>query len=227
MDPPTEGFWQKMMNYQSIALLALAGLLAAGAIAPAAAQTREGFYGGISLKERGTGVSFGQLATPSLLSAAAAEPVSRQQVFGGYRWRSDLAVEAAFAKSESYALKPFGTGTPGGVGLMLGSRDDTGVRGAWNVDVVGSYTFLRTFAFYGRVGFAQTEAAAGGAANLLAGDVRRYREGMNYGLGLRYDVNRALGVNLEYTRFGRFAFDSFNSTLPENDQLRLGMQFRF
>jgi opacity protein-like surface antigen len=50
---------------------------------------------------------------------------------------------------------------------------------------------------------------------------------MNYGLGLRYDVNRALGVNLEYTRFGRFAFDSFNSTLPDSDQLRLGVQLRF
>ena len=64
-------------------------------------------------------------------------------------------------------------------------------------------------------------------APLPAVDVRRNHDGMNYGLGLRYDVNRALGVNLEYTRFGRFAFDSFNSTLPDSDQLRLGVQLRF
>ncbi len=215
------------MKNQYIACLALAALLAAGVAAPAEAQGRDGFYGGISLKEQGSGVSFGQLATPALLSAAAAEPSSRQQVFGGYRWRNDVAIEAAVAKSESYALKPFGSGSPGGVGLLLGNREETGIRGAWNLDVVGSYTFLRSFALYGRVGYAQTEGLAATAAGPLSSDVRRNRDGMNYGLGLRYDVSRALGVNLEYTRFGRFAFDSFNSTLPDSDQLRLGVQFRF
>jgi len=59
------------------------------------------------------------------------------------------------------------------------------------------------------------------------GDVRRPRDGMNYGLGMRYDVNRVLGLNLEYTRFGRIGFETFGSTLPENDQVRLGVQFRF
>ncbi|MBP8139467.1 MAG: outer membrane beta-barrel protein [Burkholderiales bacterium] len=215
------------MKYQRLGLCALVGLLAAGMIAPVAAQVRQGFYGGISLKERGTGVSFGQLATPALVAATSAEPKSRQQVFGGYRWQNDLAVEAAFAKTESYALKPFGAGSPGGVGLMLGNREDSGLRGVWNVDVVGSYTFLRAFALYGRVGYAQTESTARAGATLLVSDVRRNHDGMNYGLGLRYDVNRALGVNLEYTRFGRFAFDSFNSTLPDSDQLRLGVQLRF
>lgn len=215
------------MKNQHIACLALAALLTAGAVAPVDAQGRDGFYGGISLKEQGSGISFGQLATPALLSAAAAEPTSRQQVFGGYRWRNDVAIEAAFAKSESYALKPFGTGMPGGVGLLLGNREETGIRGAWNLDVVGSYAFLRSFALYGRVGYAQTEGIAATAASPLASDVRRNHDGMNYGLGLRYDVSRTLGVNLEYTRFGRFAFDSFNSTLPDSDQVRLGVQFRF
>lgn len=215
------------MKNQHIATLCLAVLLTAGAPALAGAQGRDGFYGGISLKEQGSGISFGQLATPALMSAAVAEPTSRQQVFGGYRWRGDLAVEAAFAKSESYALKPFGTGSPGGVGLMLGNRGDAGIRGAWNLDVVGSYTFLRAFALYGRVGYAQTDGAGAAGASPLSVDARRYHEGVNYGLGVRYDVSRALGVNLEYTRFGRFAFDSFNSTLPDSDQLRLGVQFRF
>ena len=215
------------MKHHRVGVCALAGLLAAWMVAPVAAQGRQGFYGGISLKERGTGISFGQLATPALVAAAPVEPKSRQQVFGGYRWQNDLAVEAAFAKTESYALKPFGAGSPGGVGLMLGNREESGLRGVWNVDVVGSYTFLRAFALYGRVGYAQTGSTTRSGTNLLVSDVRRNHDGMNYGLGLRYDVNRALGVNLEYTRFGRFAFDSFNSTLPDSDQLRLGVQLRF
>jgi opacity protein-like surface antigen len=102
----------------------------------------------------------------------------------------------------------------------MASPQDNGLRSAWNVDVVGSYTFLRAFALYGRVGYAQ-ELAPRATANLLMGDVRRSRDGMNYGLGMRYDVTRALGLNLEYTRFGRFGYESFgNSTLPENDQVR-------
>jgi hypothetical protein len=61
----------------------------------------------------------------------------------------------------------------------------------------------------------------------LGGDVRRNRDGMNYGLGLRYDMTPALGLRLEYARFGRFPGESLTGILPENDQLQLGVQFRF
>ena len=205
----------------------LAGLGLAVAVAPASAQTRDGFYGGIALGDRGTatsGITFG----PTTFSAAtvpAEETANQQLVFGGYRWRNELAVEAAFARSESYALRPFGA--PGGVGLLLAAPQDAGARAAWNVDVVGSYTLRRSVALYGRVGYAQAELAPAASANLLTGDLRRPREGVNYGVGMRYDLTRSLGVNLEYSRFGRFAYESFGSTLPENDQVRLGVQFRF
>jgi hypothetical protein len=49
---------------------------------------------------------------------------------------------------------------------------------------------------------------------------------MNYGLGVRYDMNSALGLRLEYGRFGRFAGE-IGSTLPESDQVTFGVQFRF
>lgn len=215
------------MKIQRLALPLLLGAAAAFAAGPAFAQARSGFYGGISLPEtgEGTGLSLGQAPTRGLRAPAA--DTTTQQVFGGYRWKNDLAVEAAFARSESYALRPFSAAAPSGVGLALGQRDDA-ARAAYNVDVFGSYTVLRAFALYGRVGYAQSDLAGAGAATLLATpDLRRLRDGVNYGLGMRYDVTRALGVNLEYTRFGRFAYDSFGSTLPENDQVRLGVQFRF
>ena len=217
------------MRYQKLIVAILAGAALAAVSAPAAAQAPAGFYGGIALREGATettGVLFGRAA----LAPAAPqveEPVVQQRLFGGYRWRNDLALEAGLARSESYALRPFGAGAPGGVGLSLAAPQDTGSRSAWNVDVIGSYSFLRAFALYGRVGYAQSELAPATPANFLTGDVRRTREGMNYGLGMRYDVTRALGVNLEYTRFGRFAFETFGGNLPENDQVRLGVQFRF
>ena len=218
------------MKIQGVSRVVVAGLLAAGLAAPVGAQSLAGFYGGIALRDNGvdtTGIRFGRSEAPAgPLAPIADESQARQRVFGGYRWRNDLALEAAFARSESYALRPFGVGAPGGVGLTLGPRDEA-PRGLWNLDVVGSYTVLRTLALYGRVGYAQSELNAPVAANLVAGDVRRSRDGMNYGLGLRYDLSRVLGVNLEYTRFGRFAFESVGTTLPESDQVRLGVQFRF
>ena len=205
----------------------LAGFGLAVAVAPASAQSLAGFYGGIALGDRSgttSGIAFGP-ATFGQATVPVEETASQQLVFGGYRWRNQLGVEAAFARSESYALRPFGV--PGGVGLLLASPQEAGARAAWNVDVVGSYTLRRSVALYGRVGYAQAELAPTGSANLLTGDLRRPREGVNYGVGMRYDLTRSLGVNLEYSRFGRFAFESFGSTLPENDQVRLGVQFRF
>ena len=59
-------------------------------------------------------------------------------------------------------------------------------------------------------------------------DPRRNRDGMNYGVGLRYDVNPALGLRVEYARFARFAGETLQGgVLPETDQLQLGLQLRF
>lgn len=215
------------MKIQGFVLSLLVGVGALGAAAPSHAQSRDGFYGGITFQDAAEagGVVLGRSASQGL-RAPGVEDSTTRQIFGGYRWKNDLAVEAAFARSESYALRPFGAGAPSGVGLTLGGRDDA-ARAAYNVDVFGSYTFLRAFALYGRVGYAQNEAPGVASSLVAVPEVRRTRDGVNYGLGLRYDVSQALGVNLEYTRFGRFAFDSFGTTLPENDQVRLGVQFRF
>ena len=58
-------------------------------------------------------------------------------------------------------------------------------------------------------------------------DPRRLRDGVNYGVGLRYDVTPALGLRLEYARFARFAGESVAGLLPDSDQVQLGMQLRF
>ena len=64
-------------------------------------------------------------------------------------------------------------------------------------------------------------------AALAPSDPRRLREGVNYGLGLRYDVTPALGLRFEYARFSRFAGEAVAGPLPDSDQLQVGMQFRF
>jgi hypothetical protein len=43
---------------------------------------------------------------------------------------------------------------------------------------------------------------------------------------MRYDMNSALGLRVEYARFGRFAGE-IGTSLPDTDQVSVGVQFRF
>ena len=222
------------MKNQALAI-GLGALCAVGLAAAAAAQTRPadaspaGFYGGVALRQAGTesmGVNVGAIGPVwgRFTSPTADDRASRSLFFGGYRWSNDVAVEAAFNTSDRYILRPEDPSTRRGVGLSL-QPTDSGMR-TWNADVFTSWSFARRFALYGRLGYAQ--AADVGAPNLTSLPAADARRGVNYGVGLRYDVNRSLGLRLEYARFGRFAGETVQSgVLPESDQVQLGVQLRF
>ncbi len=56
------------------------------------------------------------------VAPATDESAPRALMFGGYRWRNDIAVEASFNSSDLYALRPAdGIAGPRGVGLNFGS----------------------------------------------------------------------------------------------------------
>jgi long-subunit fatty acid transport protein len=65
-----------------------------------------------------------------------------------------------------------------------------------------------------------------GIAPVSVVNARGLRDNMNYGVGMRYDMNAALGLRLEYSRFGRFAGE-IGTSIPESDQVMLGVQFKF
>ena len=197
---------------------------------PLGAADAAGFYGGISLRtagREGDGVTFGHLTSvwSRFALPVADDAGARTLAYGGYRWANDLALEAALGTTDRYSLQPLAHGGRRGVGLALASENDV-VGKAWNVDVYGTWEFRKSLSLYGRLGYAQTDAQASYAPGFV-GDVRRSRDGVNYGLGLRYDMSSALGLRLEYARFGRVPGEVVNGVLPENDQLQVGVQFRF
>ena len=221
----------------AVASFAFVGLCtpARGADVDASAPAA-GFYGGLSMRDRGAdsmGLQSGTAASTwtRFTAPTTDDNGARALVFGGYRWRNDVAVEAAFSSIDKYALRP-SEAAPGGRGVGLGIG--TGTLGPdvqsrnWNVDVYTSWAFYRTFSLYGRLGYAQAEAAPlfAGASLTSGVDPRRMRDGMNYGVGLRYDIKSDLGLRLEYARFGRYGID-VGSVLPETDQVSFGVQFRF
>ena len=185
---------------------------------------RDGFYGGIAVRD-GTGeqgVAIRDAASPwGRLTPAVGEPQGAQAlVYGGYRWRGDVALEAALG-SENYRLPG-----RGGVGLVLPPDDDVTSR-RWNVDLQGSWAFWRSLSLYGRMGYSQSEIAPFYRTSVAAAPGEsRTRDGLNYGVGLRYDVTRSLGVRLEYARAGLLGSEATSAT-PYDDQVQFGVQFRF
>jgi len=227
------------MNNHCLAIV-ISSLLALGIAVPAHADERTdravtGFYGGVSLRDRGAesaGLTIGSVNSiwNRYVAPVADESAPRALVFGGYRWRSDIAVEASFNSSDMYALRP-ADGVRGqngfGVNFAPGSGPGDLQTRSWNLDVFTSWTVFRSFALYGRLGYGQSESSpALGAAPSAVSDARRLRDGVNYGLGVRYDMNSALGLRLEYGRFGRFVGE-FGTSLPESDQVSVGVQLRF
>jgi hypothetical protein len=196
-----------------------------------------GFYGGVSLRDRGSDAMGPQsVGVPANWAPFASAPVddtaTRALVFGGYRWRNEVAVEASFSSVDKYSLHP-GDLAPlrRGVGLGVANaalgQADASAR-TWNLDVYTSWAFYKSLALYGRLGYAQAEGAPQPyGMNLASGnEPRRLRDGVNYGLGLRYDLGYDLGLRLEYGRAARFGLDSA-TPLPEADQVSFGVQFRF
>lgn len=213
-----------------VALIAAALSGRALAAEPDSAAPLTGFYGGVALRSAGTdsaGVSFGHLqsAWTKFALPNADDSGARTLAYGGFRWANDVALEASIGTLDRVSLTPVTPGARRGVGLALTGDTDTASR-SWNVDVYTSWEFRKSMALYGRLGYAQSEAAPSYVPTFTS-DVRRNRDGVNYGLGLRYDMSPALGLRLEYARFGRLPGDAVNGLLPENDQVQVGVQFRF
>jgi opacity protein-like surface antigen len=223
----TSGCWQKYMKKQALPIWLWALLVAA---APAA-HAQGAFYGGVSMRENGAESTGLVLGGETLLWNRFGAPLSddasqRTLFFGGYRWRNDVSIEAALNTADKYALRPGGPApwNRAGTGLALSDA----VARSWNADVYTSWEVIRSLSLYGRLGYVQTDTRGMFAgASLIPGDPRRQREGVNYGLGLRYDVTHSLGLRVEYARFGRFAGEGIGSGLPDSDQVSVGVQFRF
>jgi opacity protein-like surface antigen len=192
---------------------------------------QNGFYGGVSMRDHGaesSGLTLGDqpLAWSRFTAPVADDAKHRSLVFGGYRWKNDVAVEAAFNTADRYALRPGSKGlTIGpGVGLNLG---DFATR-TWNADVYTSWEMIHRLSLYGRLGYAQNDLRPFfPGASLVQSDPRRQRDGVNYGVGLRYDVTHSLGLRVEYARFGRFAGEMIGNGMPDSDQVSIGVQYRF
>ncbi len=205
-------------------------------VAASEVRTDLGFYGGVALRDRGAeSVGLQTAAAPaswSRFATASDDAATRALVYGGYRWRNDVAVEASLSALDKYALSGLDapTAVRRGVGLGISpgalGTSELPVR-TWNLDVYTSWAFYRSLALYGRLGYAQADTVAPTVANLTGpGESRRLRDYVNYGVGLRYNMGADLGLRLEYGRYARFGVET-GTPAPEADQVSIVVQYLF
>jgi len=131
----------------------------------------------------------------------------------GYKYSRYLSVESEYID--------FGTNA-GGIfanpANLAGGFRSTGI----GVDTIASLPW-RHFSFYGRLGAYSGSRNVFVAPTSLLADNNRMR--VHYGLGMRYDFTKALGVRAELERYSPLGTPLVGE--PESELFSLGLSWRF
>lgn len=128
----------------------------------------------------------------------------------GYRYSRFFSVETGYSELGIPAIRaPFSEPNARGRGFSM--------------ETVGTLPLWRHAELYGKFGAWRS----GGGASLLAGfeGAQRSGAGLRYGLGLKYDLSRRVGLQAEMERFS--PLDRWGSREPDSDQVTLGVTWRF
>ena len=185
----------------------------------------QGFYGGFNARPKNLDPGLALIEPQSLswLKPTGDEPSQQAMVYGGYRLQAAVEVEAALTHSQRLGLRF----DPNSFGFMAGDPTSR----AWNLDVYTSWALQPKFAVYGRVGYEQpnviTQLTPG--TSPVSSVSRTQMVGLNYGVGVRYDLNQGMGVRFEWARPYRASGAGISdlSRPPDADQVTVGLQFRF
>ena len=134
----------------------------------------------------------------------------------GYKYSRYFAVESEFVDG----IRPVSDffASPGNLSAFRSAT--------YGVDTIATLPVWR-FSFYGRMGAYRGDprnAFGVYSTSLLADSPARSR--WRYGLGMRYDITKSLGVRAEMERYSLMGGSSFNNE-PESEQISLGVSWRF
>lgn len=182
------------------AVVAVLGIAAATLALPAAAQ--------MSMNAAYIGGQLGQSKFGGDCGAPNCDTKDTSfRFFGGYQFTPNIAAELGYTD-----LGKVKADVPG-----LGSGEVKGT--AWDLSGVFSWP-IQQFGVFGRLGVARVEAKPGG---IFVGDSTS-KTGLTWGLGGSYDINRNVGLRLE---FQRFRVDSGGGDTNDVDNLSIGVLYRF
>ena len=136
--------------------------------------------------------------------------------FSGYQFVGGFALSAAVNTERTATV------TGAGVGLKFNGLRLTEPRQTVNVDVVSAFNWQNSFSVFGKVGVGRADGRVTPEWASFAQD----RTLLSYGVGMRYNFNRSLGLKLELTRSTRFGLDRLRTDI-DPDAVNLGIRWSF
>lgn len=184
-----------MLKRTIASFVAIAALSSPAIGAQFGAPGESGFYGGLGLGRSKTDVN-----APGV---SGDDTTNAWKGFAGYQFNRYFAVEGGYLD--------LGRASAAGPGGSV-STDSTALQAS----VVGSLPLNQQFAFIGKVGLARTDTDTSGIVGGAPTAFNDRNTDPTYGLGLRYDFTKALGVRGEWERlrsssgaFGKSDVDLF------------------
>lgn len=141
------------------------------------------------------------------------------KLFTGYQFHQHFAVELAYTDLGKFSFDASVSGGPAGAGATEYSEVKPT---CWSLSLVGLLPVSQNFTLLGKAGvcrwddrFRGWEVAAGGGGGAIPYPETPESTGtdLTYGLGLRYDFTRNLGLRLEWERFENVTHDRASADL--------------
>ena len=192
------------------------------AMIPAVAAA-EDYLGGLKLPRSGAtdpGGTFSFVSEPvsSFASSGTRVGDSGMRLKLGYKYSRFFSVESEFV---DFGRAPADIFT--GPGNLASAFRSTG----FGVDTVATLPVWLSFSFYGRLGAYRGEARNPFAAysTSLLGESAARGTRLRYGLGMRYDFTKALGIHAEMERYSPVG--TIQSDGPDSELFSVGVNWRF
>ena len=148
------------------------------------------------------------------------------KLFAGYQVNQHVAFEASYVDLGTFAISGSGLiGGSAGVFNASGSDKPTG----FSFDAVGTWPINAQFGLIGRIGFFAwsldaTANASNGGTSVSASD-KPTGTSVDFGVGVKYDFDKNLGVRAEFQRFASIGNDTTGKS--DVDLVSASVVYRF
>jgi len=199
------------------ALLAAAGMAVSSASMAQAKPADTGFYAGVSIGQTSANVDCAG-------TTSCDDSDSAWKIFGGYQINRNFAVELGYSDlgKISASLPPIFFP---GVGTFASNL--TIETTAFELVGVGSFPVNQNFSLYGKIGLYRADSDVKvtlvGGPSVTDSDTNT---DLTFGLGVRYDFTRNLGVRAEWQRYSSVQAGSTSET-ADLDVLGIGVVWKF
>lgn len=208
------------MKIKGLVIAALAASLTAGAIATAVAQDVPNWIGvsvGNAKFSNGSNIINGSNTLSGITPSSGDNSDNAWKIYLGIPFNKYLGMELGYAKLGDQTISGRFSGT---------SAVSRATSTAYLIDLVGNVDFNDSFALLGKAGIHRwgvnddTTKGTVGATNGADGF------DFTYGLGVQYNVNKDVGVRMEWDRINKMGHEGTTGKI-DADLITIGVIYRF